>query len=153
MKTPQINDLIGWMKKKIVLQVRHAFWWNVLTQCAKWLREIFIFEVLSTTRARSSKSLTLCPLHENHSYQANESAVHLFCTTWSTWNNRRRLNLTWSSILMWRFRRSCRRSFLNSLAGYCPPVAVYASGLGQLLETVFKRSLLFFCCYTNKWPI
>ena len=42
---------------------------------------------------------------------------------------------------MWRFRRSCRRTFLNSLAAYCPPVAVYANGLGQLLETVFKWSL------------
>ena len=37
------------------------------------------------------------------------------CATWPTWNNRKRLNLTQSSILMWRFRCSCRRSFLNSL--------------------------------------
>ena len=28
--------------------------------CAKGQREIFIFEVLTTTRARSSKSFTLC---------------------------------------------------------------------------------------------
>ena len=55
------------------------------------------------------------PLHENHSYQASESVVRLFCTTRSTWNNRKRLNLTQSSILLWRFRCSCRRSFLNSL--------------------------------------
>ena len=54
--------------------------------------------------------------YTNHSYRASESAVRLFCTTWSTWNNRKRLNLTQSSILMWRFRCSCRRSFfLNSL--------------------------------------
>ena len=39
------------------------------------------------------------------------------CTTWSTWNNRKRLSLTQSTILMWRFPCSCRRSFLNSLIG------------------------------------
>ena len=39
-----------------------------------------IFEVLTTTQARSSKSLSL-PLHENHSYQGSEIAVRLFCTT------------------------------------------------------------------------
>ena len=55
------------------------------------------------------------PLHENHSYQASESALRLFCTTRSKWNNRKRLNLTQSSILMWCFRCSCRCSFLNSL--------------------------------------
>ena len=39
-----------------------------------------------------------------------------FCTTWSTWNNRKRLNL----ILLWRFPCSCRRSFLilGSLRSY-----------------------------------
>ena len=39
----------------------------------------------------------------------------LFCTTWSTWNNRKTLNLTQSSALMWSFRCSRRRSFLMSL--------------------------------------
>ena len=29
--------------------------------------------------------------------------------TWTTWNNRKALNRTQSSILMWRFRCSCRR--------------------------------------------
>ena len=37
----------------------------------------------------------------------------LFCTTWSTWNNRKTLNLTQSSALMWSFRCSRRRSFLS----------------------------------------
>ena len=38
-----------------------------------------------------------------------------FCTTWSTWNNRKTLNLTQSSmILTQHFRCSSRRSFLNS---------------------------------------
>ena len=54
------------------------------------------------------------PLHENHSYQGSESALRLFWTTWSTWNNRKRLNLAQSSILIWRFPCSCCRSFLNS---------------------------------------
>ena len=55
------------------------------------------------------------PLHENHSWQASERALRLFCTTWSTWNNRKRLNLTQSSVLMRRCPCSCRRSFLSSL--------------------------------------
>ena len=46
--------------------------------------------------------------------QASESALRLLCTTWSTWSYRKRLHLTQSSILMWRFLCSCRRSFLNS---------------------------------------
>ena len=66
-------------------------------------------------RELAAVNLSLFPLHESSSYQTSESAAHLFCTTWSTWNNRKRLNLTQSSILMWRFCCSCRRSFLNSL--------------------------------------
>ena len=50
--------------------------------------------------------------------QASESAPRLFCTTWPTWNNRKTLNLTKSSILMWRLCCSSRRSFLNSLLVY-----------------------------------
>ena len=53
-------DLIGWMRKKSVLHVRHAFCCKFLTQSAKWRREISIFEVLTTTRAHSSKSFILC---------------------------------------------------------------------------------------------
>ena len=44
----------------IVLHVRHAFWCNVLTLSAKRRREIFLFDVLTTTGARSSKSFILC---------------------------------------------------------------------------------------------
>ena len=51
--------LVEW-RKIIVLHVRHAFRCIVLTQSAKRRLEIFIFEVLMTTRARSSKSFTLC---------------------------------------------------------------------------------------------
>ena len=51
--------LVEW-GKIIVLHVRHAFWCNVLTKSTKRRREIFIFEVLTTTRARSGKSFILC---------------------------------------------------------------------------------------------
>ena len=107
--------LVEW-REIIVLHVRHAFWCNVMTWSAKRRREIFIFQVLTTTRARSSTEIfNSLPLHENLSYQASESAICVFCTTWSTWNNRKRFKLMQSWILMWRFRFSCRRSFLNSL--------------------------------------
>ena len=43
-----------------MLHVRHAFWYNVLTLTAKRRREIFIFEVQTTTRDHISKSFTLC---------------------------------------------------------------------------------------------
>ena len=66
-------------------------------------------------RELAAVNLSLSPLHENLSYQASENAIRVFCTTSSTWNNRKWLNLTQSSILMWRFRCSYRRSFLNSL--------------------------------------
>ena len=56
---------------------------------------------------------------KNHSYQASKSAVRLFL----------RLNLTQSSILMWRFRCSCRHSFLNSLF-----MAYWATGLSSGCE-------------------
>ena len=42
-----------------MLHVQHAFWCNGLTWSAKRRREIFIFEVLTTTRARNSKSFLL----------------------------------------------------------------------------------------------
>ena len=51
--------LVEW-RKTIVLHVRHAFCSDVLTYSAKRWRENFTFEVLTTTRARSRKSFTLC---------------------------------------------------------------------------------------------
>ena len=51
--------LVEW-RKIIVLHVQHAFWCSVLTQSAKRRREIFIFEVLTTTGPRSSKYFLLC---------------------------------------------------------------------------------------------
>ena len=76
------------------------------------------------------------PLHENLSYHASESAIRVFCTTWSTWNNRKRLNLTQSSILMWRFRCSCRRRFLNSLLKGCKTGSTVCSPYPKRLESL-----------------
>jgi len=51
----------------MVIQVQHAFWYSFLTQSIKRRREIFIFEVLTTTFLYMK-----LPLHENHSYQTSE---------------------------------------------------------------------------------
>ena len=69
-------------------------------------------EILMKTRACISKYFILS--FNMKTFRA-EQANRLFCTTWSTWNNRKTLNLTQSSCLKWRFRCSSRRSFLNSL--------------------------------------
>ena len=75
-----------------------------------------VVKTSNTVRARSFKSFILCLYKKTtRAKHCSESALLLFCTTWPTWNNRKRLNLTKSSFLMWRFRCSCRRSFLNSL--------------------------------------
>ena len=102
-------------KKIIVLHVRHAVWCNFLTQFAKGRREIFIFEVLTTTPARSSKYLIFCRCMKT--IPARLSKVHaayfvqrvLYMEWWQA------INLTQSSILMWRFRCCSRRSSLNFL--------------------------------------
>ena len=90
-----------------------------LVQCfdVVWQMTTWNFHIWDSYDNGSSQQLIFhsLPLHENHSCQASESALRLFCTTWSTWNNRKRLNLTQSSILMWSFPCTCRRSFLNSL--------------------------------------
>ena len=105
------------------------------------------------------------PSQENHSYQARESAVRLFCTTWSTWNIRKRRNWTQSSILMWRFRCSCRRSFLNSLSklpntltteyGSTPAYRACSTGSSTVIvldtDYILRRSsCVFFCMSFQK---
>ena len=99
------NNLIGWIKKN-----------NRAARAARRFPEIFIFEVLTSTRTvainLSFFTFTWKPFVP--------SAPRLFYTTWSTWNNRETLNLTQSSILKWRFRRRSRRSFLNSRVGSFP---------------------------------
>ena len=103
------------LSKIVVLHVRHAFWCNVLTLSAKRRREIFIFEILTTTRARSSKSFSLClSMKTVRTTQAKVQFAY-FVQRDQHMNHRKILNLTQSSILLWRFRCSSRRSFLNSL--------------------------------------
>ena len=97
--------------KTIMLRMRHAFWCDVLTYLPN---DKVKFSYLEFWQKQELEAINFhyLSLHENHSCQASESAVRLFCTTW---NNRKTLNLTQSLILMWRFRCSCLRSFLNSL--------------------------------------
>ena len=101
--------------KIIVLHVRHAFWWKFSTYSVKRRGEILIFEVLSTSRARSSIFFILCFCMKIVRAKQAKSVLCLFCTTWPTCNNSKTLNLAQSSILIWRFRCSSRRSFLINL--------------------------------------
>ena len=55
-RTSQINGLIGLLRKND----RAARAARLLMSFSKRRREIFLFEVLTATRARSSKSLILC---------------------------------------------------------------------------------------------
>ena len=113
--TPQINDLIGWMKKNNRAARAARFFvqcFDVVCQTTTWNFHIWGSDDIASPQQWIFHSL---PLYENHLCQKRESAVRLFCTTWPTWNNRKRLNSTHSSIFMWRFGCSCRHSFLNSL--------------------------------------
>ena len=53
------NQWFDWLNEEKNRAAR-AIWCNFLTWSTKRRREILIFEVLTTTRARSSKSLILC---------------------------------------------------------------------------------------------
>ena len=89
---------------------RAMFWRSLLNDDVK-------FSYLRFWRQRklAAVNLSLFAFSWKPFVPARESVVRVFCTTWSTWNNRKRSNWTQSSILMRRFRCSCRRSFLNSL--------------------------------------
>ena len=107
--------LVEW-GKIIVPHVRHAFWWNFLTWSARRRREIFIFEVPTTMRTRSSKSFLHCLCMKT--IRAKKAKVHsaYFVQRDQHGIIAKDLGLrTQSSILMWRFLCSCRRSFLNFL--------------------------------------
>ena len=105
-------SLVEW-RNIIVLHVRHAFWCIVLMYSAKWRREIFIFEVLTKTGARSSKSFILCLYMKI--IRAKKAKVHSVYFAGRDQHGIIAKDLTQSSILIWRFPCSCRRSFLNSL--------------------------------------
>ena len=111
--TPQINDFIGWMRKnnRAARAARFCcnFWRSLPNDDVK-------FSFLRFWRQREPAAVNIfhsLPLHDNHSWQARESAFHLFYTLWPAWNHRKTLNLTQSSIFMWLFRCSSRRCFLN----------------------------------------
>ena len=102
----------------IVLHVRHAFWSNFWRSLPNDDVKSSYLKVWPKREPAAVNPSFFAFAWKRHWCQANESAPRLFCTTWPTWNNRKTLNLTQSSILMWRFRCSSRRSFLNSLLIY-----------------------------------
>ena len=145
--TPQLNDLISSMKKnnraaraaRFLVQCFDVVWltttWNFLV----WGSDDnpVVVKTSNTDRARSIKSFILCLyMKTTRAKHCSESALLLFCTTWPTWNNRKRLNLTKSSFLMWRFRCSCRR---NSLM-----MAMTTTGECNNMHWYLKTWLLFF---------
>ena len=75
------------------------------------------------------------------------------CTTCPAWNNRKTLNLTLSSILMWRFRCSCRRSFLNSLMKYrLRTLHIQSTKLwisNRLIAILFQAFSRWILCYLS----
>ena len=78
--TPQINDLIGWMKKNNVLHVRQAFWCNffdVVCQTTTWN-----FHFSGFWRQRNPAVVKL--LFLAFACQASESVFRLFCWPWLT---------------------------------------------------------------------
>ena len=132
--------------KIIVLHVRLAFWYNLLTLSAKWRREMFYFEVLTTTRALSSKSFILClGMKAVRAKQAKVDFTYQLCTTRPTWNNRKPLDFTQSSSLLRRFRGSSHFSFLNSLIKTMSTIARATSENvnSQLSENVISQLFLF----------
>ena len=100
-----------------MLHVRHSYCCNF---CRRLPNDDVSFHVsgLTTTRAGSNKSFILC-LYENHSYQAREKVLRLFCSTWPIWNIRKKLNLMQNSVLMDTFVAESRRRFLKSILLEC----------------------------------
>ena len=70
----QINDLIGQTRKNNRVARAARFLVQFPTQSANRQREIFMFEVLTTTRARSSKSFILCIYMKT--IRAKQAKVH-----------------------------------------------------------------------------
>ena len=72
--TPQINDLIGRMRNNNRAARAARFLMQFLSSSSKRRLEIFIFQVLTTTRARSSKSFGLCLCMKT--IRAKQAKVH-----------------------------------------------------------------------------
>ena len=105
------------MRKSIIvlrLHVRHVFSCNLWRSLPE---DDMKFSYLRFWRQRKPAAIILhsLPLHKSHPCQTNKSAPRLFRITWQTWNKRKTLNPTQSSILMCRFRCCNHRRFLNFL--------------------------------------
>ena len=90
--TQQIKDLIGWMRKnnRVPRAARFSDVWRSLPN------DEVKFSYLRFWRQRDTAAVNLVhslPLHENHSCQASESALRLFCTTWPIKNNPKKIIL------------------------------------------------------------
>ena len=135
--TPQINDLIGWKRKNYRagrmahflvqcfqprskgLSSSHTLWGGETKDPGNEVAMLWGRLLNGDVRQREPPPANLSffaiswkPFVPSKRYFVQ---LRLFCTTWSTWNNRKTLNLTQSSmILTQHFRCSSRRSFLNS---------------------------------------
>ena len=94
----------------IVLLVRHAFWRIFLLSPRNDNAE---FRFLTMQSAAVKLSFSTFSWNPSVPRQRN-SLLRLFRTTWRTWSNSKTINLTQSSILMWRFRCSNRHSFFKN---------------------------------------
>ena len=79
--TSQINSFtIGWIRKTSRCTCSTPFGATFWRSLPKPGSEIFIFQDATATLASIIKPFILCLFHENHSCQASESTLHLFCT-------------------------------------------------------------------------
>ena len=141
----QHHKLRVWLverRKIIVLHVRHAFCWKFSTYSVKRRRGILIFDVLSTSRARSSKFFILCLCMKIIRGKQAKSVLCLFCTTWPTSKNSKTLHHAQSSILIWRFRCSSRSKFLKLPIIYGAAFDVIVSQISSCLRRniAFRKS-------------
>ena len=92
--TPQIKDLIGWMRQSNgAARVAHFLvqYFDDVCQTKTWNFHIWGSDANSSPQQNIFHSL---PLDEKHLSQVRESTLRLVCTTWQTWNNRITNNLT-----------------------------------------------------------
>ena len=97
--TPQINDVIGWIRKNNRATCAARFlaqFFDVICQTMTW--SFHIWSSHATTRGCSSK-FSFPLLHENYSCQTSERTLRLFRATWRTCNNRKTLNVPQSALL------------------------------------------------------
>ena len=148
--TPQINNLIGWMRQKnratsaariLVL----TFWRGLSNDDVK-------FSYLRFRRQCESAAENLFyspPLHEKPSCQASDCTLRLFRATSPIWNNRKTLNIKQSFIFMWRFSCSRRRGFQPRSQGLCL-LRSRERTLGTRLRS-FWHSILIIGRRWNSW--